>query len=52
MIILTILRIKRNIILENEFSGIMMQLQDLVGIEVEQLVRGAIEMRNDLNKKV
>ena len=52
MIILAILRMKRVDILESEFSGVMMQLQDLEGIEVEQLIRGGVKMRDDLNKKV
>ena len=52
MIILAILRMKRVDILESEFSGVMMQLQDLEGVEVEKLIRGGVKVREDLNKKI
>lgn len=52
MIILAILRMKRVDIIESEFSGVMMQLQDLEGVEVEKLIRGGVKVREELNKKI
>jgi hypothetical protein len=51
MLMLGILKIKRNKILENEFSGIMMELQNIEEIDVEELIEIAVKIRKELNEK-
>ena len=50
MIMLALLRNKTDGILNNEFAGIMSVLQNFDNINVDALIRDAVNVRNDLNK--
>ena len=51
MLMLGILRINKKNILNNDFTGIMMYLQNIEEIEVEDLIENAIQIRKELNEK-
>ena len=50
MIMLALLRNKTDGILNNEFAGIMSVLQNFDNINVDTLIRDAVNVRHDLNK--
>ena len=50
MLMLGILRINKKNILNNDFTGIMMYLQNIEEIEVEDLIENAIQIRKELNE--
>ena len=50
MIMLALLRNKTDSILNNEFAGIMSVLQNFDNINVDTLIRDAVNVRHDLNK--
>ena len=50
MIMLALLRKKTEGILNNEFAGIMSVLQNFDNVDVDKLIRDAVNVRNDLNK--
>ena len=51
MLMLGILRINKKNILNNDFPGIMTNLQNIEEIEVEELIENAIQIRKELNEK-
>ena len=50
MLMLGILRINKKNILNNDFPGIMTNLQNIEEIEVEDLIENAIQIRKELNE--
>ena len=50
MLMLGILRINKKNILNSDFSGIMMKLQNIEEIDVEELIENAIQIRKELNE--
>ena len=51
MLMLGILRINKKNILNNDFPGIMTNLQNIEEIDVEELIENAIQIRKELNEK-
>jgi len=50
MVCLSIIKIKRNELLQSDFSGIMLTLQNLDKLDVEKLLQNADVIRNELEK--
>ena len=50
MICTAIIKMKRQEILQNDFAGIMLTIQNFEMIEIENLIKYGLELRNEINK--
>ena len=50
MICIAIIKIKRQEILQNDFSGIMLTIQNFEKIEVENIIKYGLDLRTEINK--
>jgi len=50
MICIAIIKIKRQEILQNDFAGIMLNIQNFEKIEVENIIKYGLELRAEINK--
>ncbi len=50
MICTAIIKMKRQEILQNDFAGIMLTIQNFESIEIENLIKYGLDLRNEMNK--
>jgi hypothetical protein len=50
MICTAIIKMKRQEILQNDFAGIMLTIQNFDSIEIENLIKYGLDLRNEINK--